>query len=372
MSNAKIYTVLGIMTGTSMDGIDLSLVKTDGKNYISIISEKSYQYSLIIQKKLKNIVEKKPNEINKIIKYFNKFEKQINQIIIKKINKFFTEFDIKKNKVELIGLSGQTVYHNPQKKITIQLGSAEKISNFFKIKVISNFREKDINNGGEGAPIGAYYHRYLINTINRKAVIVNIGGVSNFTQIKNRNLFSSDIGPGNAIIDDLSIYFYNKKFDKDGLFAKKGNLNKKILNKFKKDIFFRKKLPKSLDRNYFKLYINLLKKIKKNDAINTALYFTIFSIENIFKIKSNKYINELILTGGGRKNKFLLKILKNLLNNIKVNTIDKYNYDGDLIESQMFGYIAVRSLKKLIISTPKTTNNYKAISGGELTIPKKT
>jgi len=369
MSNSKIYTVLGIMTGTSMDGIDLSLVKTDGIKYMNIVTEKSYKYSLIFQKKLKKIVNEKPNEINKIKKYFDKYENQINQIIIKNINKFFNEFDIKSYNVDIIGLSGQTMYHNPEKKITIQLGSAKKISNFFKIKVINNFRKKDINNGGQGAPIGTYYHRYLINKINKNAIIVNIGGVTNFTQIKNNKLISSDIGPGNAIIDDLSMYFYNKKFDKDGLFAQKGNIDKKILYKYKKDIFYRKRIPKSLDRNYFNLYLNLLKKIKKNDAIATALNFTIFSIENIFKIKSNKYISELILTGGGRRNKFLLNNLRDLLKNISVNTIDKYNFDGDLIESQMFGYIAVRSFKKLIISSPNTTNNNKAISGGELTVP---
>ena len=367
MKNSNKYNVLGVMTGTSMDGIDLSLIKTDGINYVKIIKEENYNYSLKKQMILKEIVNNKPIKISEIYKYFKFYENFVTKDIIKYIKKFVLKNKIKN--IDIISLSGQTMYHNSKKNITIQLGNGKNISDYFKIKVITNFREKDIINGGEGAPIGSYYHRYLLNIINKKAVIINIGGVANSSQIKNRMLISTDIGPGNGIIDDLANYFYNIKFDKNGYYASKGKIINKILNKFKKDDFFKKKYPKSLDRNNFDKYLNEMKKNKKNDSIATALSFTIFAIKKFIYYKKNSYLNEIILTGGGRKNKFLKKILKEKFNKLKITKIDDYGFNGDLIESQMFAFIGIRSLKNLIISTPQTTNNKKPISGGKLYIP---
>ena len=367
MKDLNKYLVLGVMTGTSMDGIDLSLIKTDGINYVKIIKEENYSYSLKKQIKLKKIVENKPNNISKIYQYFQLYENQITKDLIKYIKKFFKRNKIKK--IDIISLSGQTMYHNPDENITIQLGSGKTISEYFKVRVVTNFREKDIINGGEGAPIGSYYHKYLLNVINSRAVIINIGGVTNSSQIKNRTLISTDIGPGNGIIDDLVYFFYKKKYDTNGYYASKGKISKYILNLFKKDPFFKKKYPKSLDRNHFEKYLNKMKKNKKNDAIRTALAFTIYSIKKFIDRKKNSYLNEIILTGGGRKNILLIKKLRENLKNIKITKIDKYGYDGDLIESQMFGYIGIRSLKNLIISTPLTTNNKKPISGGKLFNP---
>ncbi len=365
MSNKKRYKVLGIMTGTSMDGIDMSYIKTDGIDYVKVINEKSYQYSILTQKKLKNIIITKIYKKKYLEKKFKIYDDLINKIIIKYVEKFLKEFRLNIKNLNLISLSGQTIFHNPNKKISIQLGSPIQINKYFKIPVISNFREKDILNGGTGAPIGAYYHKYLLNKINKKSIIINLGGVSNYTQIMNGKLLSSDIGPANSLSDDLTYYFYKKKYDKFGMIASSGVANIKLIKKFKNDIFFKNKMPQSIDRNYFKKYYHFLKKIKKNNAINTSIHFVMYSIINI--VKKNNYFNgEIILTGGGRKNKFLLKLLKENLPNLNINTIDIYGFNGDLIESQMFGYIGVRSIKKLIISNPNTTKVKKAMTGGKI------
>ena len=364
MNKQDVYTVLGIMTGTSMDGIDFSLIKTNGKNYVNIISEKNYEYTLMYQKKLKNIIHNKPNTNKKIISYFYSYEDEITNHLIYYIKKFLKKFNIKNIEIDLIGLSGQTFYHNPKKKISIQLGSAKKISNYFKIKVISDFRSKDIAMNGQGAPIGAYYHKFLINNINTKAIIINLGGVANFSLINKGKLISSDLGPGNSMSDDLMSYFFNKKYDLFGKVASKGISNKNIIKLFTKDKFFKKKFPKSLDRNYFKRYFKLMKKLNKYDAVSTAINLTIISILNLKYLKNN--FNQIILSGGGRKNKYLLKVLKKELLNFNINLIDNYNYSGDMLEAQMFGYLAVRSIKKLVISSPTTTGVKKPITGGEL------
>ncbi len=363
----KLHKVLGIMSGTSMDGVDISLIKTNGTNYVKIINEKSFNYSINLQNKIKDLVDKKPSNKNKLIKYFKKNENFINDIYIYFISKFLNEFKINKNYIDFISISGQTVYHNPVKKITIQLGSGKVIANNFKIKTISDLRENDIKNKGQGAPIGSYYHRYILNKFDNKSIIVNLGGIANFTAINRRVVYSSDIGPANCIIDDLSHYFFNKKFDKNGVLSSKGNVNNKILNLFKNDNFFKQRIPKSLDRNYFKKYKNRLIKINKYDALCTATYMILIGFQKFLNIKKIKF-NNIILTGGGRKNDYLLKILKNNIKK-KITLIDNLNINGDLVEAQMFAYLAIRSIKKLTISSKYTTGANKNISGGKIYFP---
>ena len=158
MKKKKIFNIIGIMTGTSMDGIDISYISTDGINKVKILKEKSYPYSLYEQIKIKKI------NITNISKksIINSHNLKITNLIIKYLKKFLKEFTIIKKGIDYISLSGQTILHIPNKNISLQLGNPKLISNFFKIQVISNFRINDIKNGGQGAPIGSFYHKFLI------------------------------------------------------------------------------------------------------------------------------------------------------------------------------------------------------------------
>ena len=360
MTTQKLFNVIGIMTGTSMDGMDFSYVTTDGKKYVKIIKEYYFPYS-----------KKYKKDLRKIINLYNKKNIINHDLVTRKfiffIEKFIKKFKISKNEIDLIGMSGQTIYHNPYKKKSIQLGSCYKISKKLKIKVVGEFRKNDIKNGGQGAPIGAFYHKYILEKYNKKAIILNLGGIANISYIKNKKIYASDIGPANTIIDDLMNYHFKKNFDNKGIIASKGKKNNDIIKLFKKDIFFNLKPPKSLDREYFNKYLKILKKIEKKESIKTATLMTFESIL-IALDKINIKINSIILTGGGRKNLFLFKKLRIFLkkNRIQVYKIDKFKLNGDFIESQTFAYLAVRSLKQLHLSTPFTTGVSKSISGGKL------
>ena len=350
------------MTGTSMDGIDISYCFTDGLNKIKILNEKSYIYPKSTQNFIKKI--KLNNISNK--KNTNKYDENITAIIINYLKIFLKEFNISKKKIDFISLSGQTILHLPKKKFTLQLGNPTIISKFFELNVVSNFRINDILNGGQGAPIGSYYHKLLIKKINPKSAIVNLGGVANFSLINKNKLISSDIGPANAITDDLMFYFFNRKFDRNGTLASKGTKDIKIIELYKKNSFFKRRFPKSLDRNNFYYLFKKLKKLNPHNALNTSSNFTIHSIVKLIDHKICKNINEFIFTGGGRNNKYILNKLNNLRNDKKFSIIDNYKFNGDLLEAQMFAYIGVRSIKKLILSSQSTTGVKKSISGGKL------
>ena len=367
MSNLNKFKVIGIMTGTSMDGLDCSLIETNGIYYVQILKEKTYKYSNNYSKKIKKLIFNLPKNKTKQKQYSKKNEEFITNKILQLIKLFIKEMNLEKNDIDLIGLSGQTIVHNPDKKYTIQLGSGKKIYKKLLIPTISNFRENDIKNGGQGAPIGSYYHRFLLKDFNKKAAIINLGGISNITYSNHKELIAFDMGPANALIDDLMYYFYKKKFDKSGQIAKKGELIEIIIRDFKKDLYFKKKYPKSLDRNYYQKFFHILKKYQPKNAIHTASIMTVISLlKGISLLKKN--INLIILTGGGRKNLFIVDNLKKelLKLNIQLNTIDKYGYNGDLVEAQMFGYLAVRSLIKMPLSLPSTTGVKKPLSGGTL------
>lgn len=360
MKQKKLFNVIGIMTGTSMDGIDISYVSTDGVKKIKIYNEKSYQYSLKEIENIKDILFIKKYQKNIIINQ----DRKITNLIVKYLRKFLKEYKV--IKFDYISLSGQTIFHNPSKKISIQLGNSELIARTFNTKVISNFRENDINNGGQGAPIGAFYHKFILEKINKKALIINLGGVANFALKYRRKFISSDIGPANALSDDLMMFFFKKNYDKDGVLSSKGKINLRILDIFKRDTFFKKKFPKSLDRNNFHYLIQKLKRIKAHNALCTSIYFTIYSIMNLLEKDICSDVNEIIFTGGGRKNKFLISQFGYLNQKLKISIIDNYGFDGDLLEAQMFAYIGVRSVKKLSLSSPHTTRVKKKITGGKI------
>jgi len=366
MSIQKKYNVIGIMSGTSMDGLDCSYIKTNGTNFVEIIKESTYEFSPRYKNKLRKIISRAPkNNVSQQKKYFCENEDYITNNLLKFISIFINKIKAKKNIIDLIGISGQTVLHNPKKKLSIQLGSCSKINRILHIPVIGNFRENDINNGGQGAPIGSFYHQFILNKISKKSAIINLGGISNITYTSTKELISFDMGPGNALIDDLTYYFYKKKFDRQGNYAKKGNLIKEVLNNFQKDIFLKQNYPKSLDREYFNRFFNILKNKKSIDAIHTATMMSVISIIMGIKLLK-KDIDNIIVTGGGRKNHFLMKIIANKLNKNQIINIDEFGYNGDLLEAQMFAYLAVRSLKKLPLSTPYTTGVNRSVTGGNL------
>ena len=355
------------MSGTSMDGLDCSLIETDGQKYTKVINEKMYKYSNLYQKKLKNLIFNLPKGKKKQIKYSKENEIFVTKNIIRITKKFikFIKYDL--NKIDLIGLSGQTIIHNPEKNYSIQLCSGKELNIQIKIPVISNFRQKDLRFGGQGAPIGSFYHKNILDKINKKAAIINLGGVANITFSNKKKLISYDMGPSNALIDDLCYLFYKKKYDKDGMLAKKGKPIFRIIDQFKKDKYFGKKYPKSLDREYFSSFYTELKNSNYKDAIHTASVMTICGIlKSLDQIKDK--IDLIVFTGGGRKNKFIISELKKKLKVKKIDIcdVDKFGLNGDMIESQMFGYLAVRSIKKLPLSLPSTTGVSKPMSGGVL------
>ena len=367
MINRKKYIVLGIMSGTSMDGLDCSIIETDGNEYSKILLEQTFLYSSNYIAELKKIIKYLPQHKNKQFIYSRKKEIIINKEIIKIIKNFLTISKKNKINIDLIGFSGQTIYHNPQQKYSLQLGSGKWIFEKTKIPTVSNFRDNDLKNNGQGAPIGAFYHKHILKTIKGVNAIINIGGVSNITYINKKKLYSYDICQGNSLIDDLCYYFFKKNYDKNGCIAKKGKIIIEILKEYRKNDFFLKKHPKSLDRNYFNNYLKILKKQDPYDAIKTASMMTVFGIIDNIKI-INLSFEAIILTGGGRNNLFIFNKIKDKMKNlnIKLLKIDNYGLNGDMIESQMFGYLAVRSIKKLTLSNTNTTGVEKPLSGGKI------
>ena len=230
----KIYTSLGLMSGTSMDGIDASIIKSNGEDKYEAVFDQYFSYDEEIYRELVDI----RNKINSAA------DLEINSIILSDLEKKITLFhtivcksiisDYSSN-IDLIGFHGQTIFHNANEKISKQLGDANLLSNLLKKKVIYNFRENDLINGGHGAPLAPVFHQLLVNQNknNLPACIVNIGGIANITIISSKDfndLKSYDIGPGNCLLDEWIRKNSEDRFDKNGELAKAGKTDKIILN----------------------------------------------------------------------------------------------------------------------------------------------
>ena len=358
----KIYSALGLMSGTSMDGVDISIIKTDGKSKYRVILDEYFVYPEKIYINLTSLREKIKNskDLKKHKKQIKFIEKEITFFHAKAVKQV-----IKKSRenIDFIGFRGQTIFHNAKEKITKQLADGKLLSKLTKKNVIYDFRQKDLKNGGEGAPLTPIFHKLLQKKFKIKRVsFFNIGGILNKTTISDHGLLSArDLGPGMCLIDKLIRTKSKKKYDINGNLAKSGKVIKTILNKYLINYQLSNLLQISYDINDFD--IKFAKNLSLKDGIATLTHYT--ANHFIYYFKKNKKIKEkIILCGGGRKNKFLVDIIKSYNKDTKL--VDDYGVDGDFVESQAFAYLAIRSVLKLPISFPKTTGCKKPCSGGIL------
>ena len=352
---SKEYTALGLMSGTSGDGVDASIIQSDGQNKYKVILDKYFEYDSDIYKNIYKLKEKINN--SKDLKILSKEIIELE----KKITLFHAKIfiDLSHEKVDLLGFHGQTIFHNAEEKISKQLGDGKLLSTLTKKNVVYNFRENDLKNGGQGAPLAPIFHKLLVDNkkIDLPVTILNIGGIANITSVQKGNkIYSSDIGPGNCLIDKWIRLNSDKKYDKNGSVAKAGKINKIILDQSLEN-FYESDISKKRSYDIKDFDLSFVRGLSLEDGAATLTEFTA-SILSTKKIDNKAYI-----CGGGRKNLFLLdSIRKKISSEIKL--IDELGIDGDFVESQAFAYLAIRSYLELPISFPETTGANKACNGG--------
>jgi anhydro-N-acetylmuramic acid kinase len=376
---SKSYCSLGLMSGTSGDGVDASIIQSDGDTEYKVILDKYFKYSQDIYEKIHKLKDKINSYIDMVnlSKELESLEKAITLSHAEAAN------DIIKNSgadIDFIGFHGQTVFHSAKEKISKQLGDGKLLFKLTKKNIIFNFRQNDLENGGSGAPLTPIFHKLIVNQnkIEAPIIILNLGGIANWTYVGERkediNLYSSDVGPGNCLIDQWIKKNTKQNYDKDGSIAKLGKINEVILNRainnHKKKFILNKNEKsdyilnnQSYDtKDFDSSFVNNL---SLEDGAATLTEFTSKIIsEGINSIPQGKKV---LVCGGGRKNKFLFsKISEKLKYDFQL--IDSLGIDGDFVESQAFAYLAIRSYLNLPISFPKTTGVKKPCIGGQIII----
>ena len=374
----KEFICIGLMSGTSMDGVDASIIKSNGTDQFINILDCYFEFDIEIYEKLVNLrnLINLSEDLEKYSKEIEILNKELTLFHAKIINKITKEAD---DKIDLVGFHGQTIYHNPKNLISKQLGNGELLSQLVNTDVIYDFRQNDLKQGGQGAPLTPIFHNLISSIISNKyniknpIHILNIGGISNLTKTvpvsEIESIKGFDVGPGNCLIDEWIRNNSSKRYDEFGKIGRSGSVNELILNQAI-DNFKINTYTNSLDIKDFDT--SFVRGLSLEDGCATLTKFTAYLIANGIKychLSNNQIKENYLICGGGRKNNFLIDCIKQELfnqKNINIDLIDNYNLNGDFIESQAFGYLAIRSYLNLPISFPGTTGCKNKVTGGVL------
>jgi anhydro-N-acetylmuramic acid kinase len=366
---SKLYTALGLMSGTSLDGIDIALIKTDGESVVTRGASRTFPYvpqqRAILKDALKEALaikdrRERPSSLAEV-------EWSLTEWHALAAESFCKEFDLTAKDIDVIGFHGQTVIHRPERRLTVQLGDGALLARRLKAKIVYDMRADDIAAGGQGAPLVPVYHRALAQSLEvLPLAFLNIGEVSNVTWIgADGDLIAFDTGPGNALIDDWALKVSGRPVDRDGRLAFSGHVNDAALAQFLGDSYFEERPPKSLDRNSFAGLD--LTGLSPADGAATLTVFTARSValsRQWFPADPKCWV----ICGGGRKNPALMAALRASLGlgAEAVIPAEAARFNGDSMEAEALAYLAVRNLKGLPITFPGTTGAPEPMTGGVL------
>jgi anhydro-N-acetylmuramic acid kinase len=362
---AEIQKVIGLMSGTSLDGIDAALVQTDGEDFVATGASLTVPYNKETRALLRAALEDARGvaEGAPVPHSIREAERHLTETHAEAVRALLAKAGVAAEAVALIGFHGQTILHRPAQRWTWQIGDGALLAQLTGINVVNDFRSADVKAGGQGAPLVPLYHAALArkSRLEGPLVLVNIGGVANVTYMDGDNVLAFDTGPGNAPIDDWMHRHTGTPVDESGAFARTGRVDAAALDRMLANVFFGRVPPKSLDRMDFG--VEAVEGLSPADGAATLTAFTAASIA-----RAREHFADIpatwIVCGGGRHNAFLMDQLRARVN-APVIAAEDAGWDGDALEAEAFAYLAMRSRKGLPLSLPTTTGVKQPMTGGK-------
>jgi anhydro-N-acetylmuramic acid kinase len=352
-------TAIGVISGTSMDGIDVALIMSDGAERVETGPAATFPYSEPAAAALRAVVAD-PSEAEKPQV---ELERVVTDAHVAAIEAFLDRFAIARESVALVGMHGQTILHRPGAHLTLQLCDGARAAAALRIDVVSDFRSADVAAGGEGAPLAPVYHAAMAAGLERPLMILNWGGVGNVTYLgAGDEIIAFDTGPANALIDDFLLRRRGVALDENGALAGEGRVDAQALATMMRDPYFDRAAPKSLDRNHFAAAADLVERLSDPDGAATLSAFTVEATAAALRLVPAPPRRWLV-GGGGRRNPLLMRRLGERLG-VRVEPVEAIGFDGDAIEAQCFAYLALRSRQDAPQSFPTTTGVPKPMTGG--------
>ena len=363
---AEVLNAIGMMSGTSMDGIDVGLLRTDGENIVRRGPFSEFPYDAKFRALLAQTIGDAKSMTDRSARpgCLVESESQLTQLHYEAIDSFLQTHGLSASEIDVIGFHGQTVLHRPEIGLTVQIGDGARLAKLTGIDVVGDLRVADMEAGGQGAPVACAYHRAVAGRLDeRPAVFVNVGGVSNVTFIgADGELIAFDTGPGNVLIDEWMLEHTGAAFDKDGKTAAKGNVDEAALSKLLDSDYFNLAPPKSLDRYDFSA--SAVSGMSIEDGAATLAAFTAASLA-----RAQEHFPDTptawVICGGGARNPTLMTALNAHLPG-RVVRADELGLNSASIEAEAFAYLAVRSLRGLPLTFPGTTGCTESVTGGVL------
>ncbi len=359
MSDAGLLRAIGAISGTSMDGIDVALIQSDGEARVEPGPAATFPYPEAVAERLRAVVADPAAAAGPQ----PELERAVTDAHVEAVEAFRARFAIARESVVLAGLHGQTILHRPAGGVTRQLCDGRRAAAALKIDVVCDFRAADVAAGGEGAPFAPIYHAAMTARLERPLMVLNWGGVGNVTWLgPDGEIVAFDTGPANALIDDFVLRRRGVGFDADGRLAASGSVDAAALEVMMRDPYFDRPPPKSLDRTHFAAAAAAVEPLGDADGAATLAAFTVEATAAALR-QAPAAPKRWLVGGGGRRNAFLMRGLVERLG-VPVEPVEAIGFDGDAIEAQCFAYLALRARKGLPISFPGTTGVPAPMTGG--------